>query len=99
MAKLDGLVGAEPIPAGADFEQFVNGIGKFVGLPLRIVGAGFVYVADSDTLDVGLFQEMKHNSKTLSANADESKVEFVTGWNVADAAQDVAGNNRKASGG
>src|SRR5882724_5526753 len=48
-----GLIGTEPIPTGVHAEQFADGVAEFVRAPLRVVGAGFVDVADGNALHVG----------------------------------------------
>src|SRR5690349_10727800 len=93
MRQLNGLVGAEPVPASVDAEQFADGIAKFVGVPLRVIRAGFIGIADGDALNVRFAQEVKHDAKTLSANADESDIDFVAGRNVSSAAQHASRND------
>jgi hypothetical protein len=67
-----------------------------MGFPLRIVCGGFIDVADGDTLNVWFLQEVKHDAKTLGADADESDIYLVARRNIAGAAQYVPRNNGKA---
>src|SRR5438067_730352 len=97
MAQLNGLVGTEPIPPTVDAEQTADGIAEFMRVPLWVVCAGFVGVADSDTLYVGLPQEMKHDAQTLRANSNESNINPLTGSNIACAAQHLARNDGKTN--
>jgi len=43
-----------------------------MGVPLRVIRADFVGVADSHSLYVGFPQKMKHDAQTLGADADEA---------------------------
>lgn len=91
--ELNGLVWAEPIPAGVNAKKLADRIAEFVRGPLRVVVGGFVAIADRDALDVGFVEEVQHDSQTLGAYADEGHVDFLARRDVARAAQDVAGNN------
>ncbi len=62
MGQLNGLVGAEPIPAAIDAEQFANGIAKLMSVPLGVIRARFVGVANGNALNVGFPQEAKHDA-------------------------------------
>ena len=64
-----------------------------------VVGAALVDIADSDALDVGLLQKMKHDTKALRTNADERDVDLVAWRNVTRAAEYSTRNNGKAEGG
>lgn len=66
---------------------------ELMGGPLRIIVAGFVDIADGDSLDIGFSQKVKHDAEALSANTDESHVDFVAGRNIADTAENAAGND------
>src|SRR5207247_10351240 len=79
MGQLNGLVGAEPVPAAVDAEQFADGVAEFVGVPLRVIRTGFIGVADGNALNVGFAQEVKHDAQTLGANTDKSDIDFVAG--------------------
>src|SRR5262249_3964381 len=94
--ELNGLIRAEPIPARRNAEKVVGRICKFVLAPLRLVGARFVHVANGNALHVRFFQKMKHHAETLRADADEGDIDFVAGWDVADAAENATGNNGEA---
>src|SRR5580692_3852447 len=96
MAQLDGLIGAEPVPATIDAEQLPDGVAEFVRRPLGIIPTGFVDVADRDALHIRLVQEMQHHAQTLGADADESDVDLVAGRNISHAAQHPARNDREA---
>src|SRR6185295_9777121 len=76
VAQLDRLVGTEPIPATVDAEQLTDGFAEFLRVPLGIVRAGFVAVADSNPLNVGLAQKVKHHAQSLGADADESDIDL-----------------------
>src|SRR5260370_4839842 len=82
MSQLNGLVGAEPVPAGVGAEQFADRIAEFMGVPLRVIGAGFIGIADGNALNVGLAQEAKHNAQALGSDADERNVDLVTEGNI-----------------
>ena len=97
MGQLNGLVGAEPVPAAVDAEQFADGVAEFVGVPLRVIRTGFIGVADGNALNVGFAQEVKHDAQTLGANTDKSDIDFVAGRNISGATQDAARNDRKAN--
>jgi len=97
MSQLNGLIGTEPVPAGVDAEQFADRIAEFMSVPLRVIRAGFIGVADGDALNVGFAQKMKHDAQTLSANADESDVDFVAGRNISGAAQHASRNDGKTN--
>ncbi len=86
MRQLDGLVGAEPIPTAIDAKQFADGVAEFVRLPLGMVGAAFVCVADGDALHIGFAKEAEHDAQTLRTDSDEGDVDFVARWNVSSAA-------------
>ena len=64
-----------------------------MGLPLRMIGAPFVDIADGDALYVGLAQKMKHDAQALGADADESDVHLVTGRHITRAPEHAARNN------
>ena len=64
--------------------------------PLWIVGAGFVGIADGDSLHVGLLQEVEHDAEPLGANADKSNVYFVAGRNIAKPAEDATRDDGEA---
>src|SRR5207248_2444275 len=68
------------------------------GVPLGIVGAGLVRIANGNALHVGLAKETQHDAKALRANANEAHVDFVAWGNIANAAQYAAGHDRKANG-
>ena len=94
--QLKSLIGAEPIPTGVYADQFSYRFREFVGIPLRIVRAGLVGVANGHALDVRLFQEVQHDAQTLRAHTDEGDVHFIAGRYVAWAAANVPGNNRES---
>ncbi len=50
-------------------------------IPLRVIRAGFVAVADCHPVYVGLAQKAKHHAQTLGTNADESDIHLVAGRN------------------
>ena len=90
MGQLNRLVGAEPIPAAVDAEQFADGIAELMCVPLRVIRAGFIAVADSHTLYVGLPQKVKHDAQTLGADANEGNIDLVAWRNISRAAQHPA---------
>src|SRR6266480_2826630 len=87
MGQLKGLVGAEPIPAAIDAQQFAHGLTKLMRIPLRVIGAGPVGIADGDALHVGFTQKAQHDAQTLRANADKRNIDLVARWNISRAAQ------------
>ena len=87
MGQLQGLVGAEPIPATIDAQQFANGLAKLMRIPLRVIGAGPVGIADGDALHVGFTQKAQHDAQALRANADKRNIDLVARWNISRAAQ------------
>src|SRR5437879_12815635 len=99
MRQLNGLIGAQPIPAGVYAEQRSYRFREFMGIPLRIVRAGLVGVANRHALDVRFLQEVEHDAQTLRAHTDEGDVDFIAGRDVARAAQNVPGNNGQGQGG
>jgi hypothetical protein len=97
MGQLNGFVRTEPIPPAVDAEQFADGIAELVCVPLWVIRADFVGIADSHTLYVGLAQKAKHDAQTLGADADESNVDFIAGRNIFCAAQHATRNDRKTN--
>jgi hypothetical protein len=89
VCQFNGLVWAQPIPAVINAKQAAHGFAKLVSIPLRIIVAGPVHVTNRNALHIGFVQKAKHHAQTLSANADESHIDFVAGWNVAGAAEDA----------
>ena len=85
VCQLNGLIGAQPIPAGVPAEQVPDRFTEFVSVPLGIISACFVGVADGHTLDVGLFQEAEHDAQALGAHADESDIDSIARRKVAGA--------------
>src|SRR5215469_4645993 len=96
MGQLNGSIGAQPIPAARHSEPFLDRLGKFVRIPLRVIGARFRGIADGNTLDVRLAEEVKHDAQALRAHADESNVDLVARRNKAETAQDSPGDNGQA---
>lgn len=99
MAELDGIVGTKPVPAGIDVEEFSNGIAKLVGGPLRVVRTALVDVTDGDALHVGLGEKVEHDAQALSADTDESDIDFVARRDIAGPAEYTAGNDGEADSG
>src|ERR1041384_8844455 len=98
MGELNRIVRAEPIPAGGDVQQVAYRVAEFVGVPLRVPGAGPVGVAHRHTLDIGLAQEAQHDALALCADSDERDVDLVAGRNIALAAEHVARDDREPQG-
>jgi len=93
MCQLDGIVGTEPLPSTVDAKQLSDRIAELAVGPLRIARTAFIYVTNSNALDVGLFQKVQHDAQSLRANSDESDVDLVTWRNVPGAAEHVPRNN------
>ena len=89
VCQFNGLVRAQPIPATIHAKQTAYGFAKLVRIPLRIIVAGLVHVTNGNALHIGFAQKAKHHAQALSANADESHIDLVAGWNVAGAAEDA----------
>ena len=53
MGQLNGLVGAEPIPAAIDADQLADGIAELMRVPLWVIRTDSIGVADSHALYVG----------------------------------------------
>jgi len=97
MGQLNGLVGAEPIPAAIDAQQFPDGVAELMCVPLWVICADFIGVADRHTLYVGLPQKTKHDAQTLGPDSDERNIDLVAGRNIPGAAQHPARNDRKTN--
>src|SRR5690348_17565851 len=79
MRQLNGLIRAQPIPAAVHAKKTPDGLAEFVRVPLRIIRAGLIDVANSHSLDVRLLQEMKHYPQALSPHSDKRDVDLVAG--------------------
>jgi hypothetical protein len=66
-----------------------------MGVPLRVIRAGFIGIANGNGLNIGFAQEAKHDAEALCADADESDVNLVARWNVPYAAQHATRNDGK----
>src|SRR5437016_4065992 len=97
MGQLNRLVGAEPIPAAVDAEQFADRIAEFMRVPLRVIRAHPIGIADCHALYVGFSQKVEHDAQTLVANDDESNGDLGSGRNMPDASQHPARNDRKTN--
>jgi hypothetical protein len=97
MSQLNGLVRTKPIPPAVDGEQFADGIAELVCVPLWIIRAEFVGIADSHTLYVVFPQKAKHDAQTLGADANESNVDFIAGRNILCTAKHATRNDRKTN--
>ena len=96
MRQLNRLIRAKPIPAAIDAQQFAHGIAEFMSIPLGMIGAAFVDVADGHALHVGLAQKVKHDAQALGADANERNVHLVAGRDIARATEHAARNNGKS---
>ena len=56
------LIGAEPVPSAVHAKETPDGFAEFVRVPLGIIRAGLVDVANGHSLDVGLLQEVQHDA-------------------------------------
>src|SRR6266536_328536 len=97
MRQLNGIVGAEPIPTTIHAEQFADRIAELMGVPLRVIRAYLIGVADGDTLNVRFAQKVKHDAETLRADSNESNVDLIAGRDMPDAAQHSAWHDRKTN--
>src|SRR6266567_4726712 len=50
MSQLNRLVGTEPIPATIHAQQFAYGVAELVCLPLWMIRAAFIWIANGHTL-------------------------------------------------
>src|SRR6266568_8101312 len=97
MGQLNGIVGTKPIPTAIDANQLADRIAELMGVPLRVIRAALIGIADSDALHVGFAQKVKHDAQTLRADADESNIDLVAGCNIPCAAQHPTRNDRKTN--
>src|SRR5207245_7624108 len=70
MGQLNGLVGAEPVPAAADAGRFAEGVAECVGVPLRVVRAGLLVGADGGAMNVGLAGEVGDDEQSWGTKTD-----------------------------
>jgi hypothetical protein len=97
MGQLNGIVGAEPIPPAINAQQLADRIAELMRIPLWMIRADLIGVANSDILNVRLAQKVKHDPEALGTDADESNIDLVARRNIPHTAQHPTRNDRKTN--